>query len=119
VKNIIQWGGDRIYALKKEHHTYDELAKMKLTTERTINQLSGIMYDDPLIEENIDLWLQLIELREYGFINTDEWRDILVNLYRFTRPFNENRDEYFNIAQEQGRHATLNIFLKNITIAYK
>jgi len=107
-------GADRIYAVKKKSLTYDVLSSKGFKTARSIDQLRDIDYHDTLILENIDHWLELVDLYRHGFIDEDHWLDVLINLYRFARPWNEVQDSYFLQGRERGRHVLLCEFLKRI-----
>ena len=107
-------GADRIYVVKKKSLPYDALLSQDYRTARSIDQLRDIDYRDELILENIDRWLELVDLYQHGFIDEDFWLDVLINLYRFARPWNEAQDFYFLQAREKGRHILLAEFLRRI-----
>ncbi len=107
-------GGDRVYAVKKTHHSYESLLNKNFATARSIDQLRDINYKEPLIKENIKRWLGLVDLYHHGFIDRDTWLDILVNVYRFARPWDTERDDYYSRGESAGRHKTLNDFLVKV-----
>lgn len=111
-------GADRVYATKIKHVPYEKLLEKNFKTAKGIDQLYGIEYKAPLIKENIYLWFELINLRKYGIISAEQWRDILVNLYRFARPWEPRHDDYYIRATKQGRDKTLNEFLQNLMELY-
>ena len=41
-------GGDRVYAVKKTHHSYESLLNKNFATARSIDQLRDINYKEPL-----------------------------------------------------------------------
>ena len=103
-----------MYALKHRHVGYASLSTKKFKTETSIDQLYGIQYREAIVRENIEAWLELVGLYEHGFIEESMWHDILVALYRFARPWNIERDEYYLEARERGRHVTLRNFLTHV-----
>jgi len=113
-KNYHSVGGDRIYLQKAKHFSYEDLAKKEFKTSKGKDQFFDIPYKEEIILENIDKWLELVDLYNHGFIDEDIWLDVLINMYRFARPWNEKKDDYFSEAQEKGRHIILGGFLSRI-----
>jgi len=104
-------GADRIFARKVKP---TDVNAAPLQTQHGIDQLTGIEYKEPIIYENIELWYELINMYKHGFIPTEIWNAVLINLYRFTRPWEAKYDAYYVYGKEDGRHKTLNAFLTNL-----
>ncbi len=106
-------GGDRIYITKKKE-TDIKLADVQdtLKTKKGRNQLFDIDYKEKIILENLQLIKKIKILSETGFIKDENIVALCIGLYQFTRPFNFEQSYYMQ-ETKQGRHKTVNKFLKN------
>lgn len=112
-------GADRVYARKTRHYSYEQLLTKQFMTVEGRDQLRGVDYQEPLARENIQLWLELVNLRRHGFIAPEAWQHVLLNLYRFARPWEATRDAYYVQSRDEGRHKTLNSFLRNLLTTFR
>ena len=110
-------GGDRIYLTKAQART-PRPDLTELQTTRGLNQLTDVPYAEPLIHANLQLIRQLRELIVQGRVPEAEVALLAINLYRFTRPFDPEHDEYFQRSVKEGRHRTLNGYVTNVVRAY-
>lgn len=67
---------------------------------------------DKKIKENLGLIKKIRTLFETGFVSSDNLIALSVGLYQFTRPFNFDQSYYMQLSME-GRHKTINKYLKN------
>ena len=105
-------GGDRIY-LVKERPTPD-LDPQRLQTVCGRHQLWDVPYQEEIILSNVDLIRKLKAYVDHGLISREDLAALVINLYRFTRPFDPEHDEYYQISLQKGRHQALQEFLTNV-----
>jgi len=111
-------GGDRIYLAKEGAPSRaPELAEMKTVTGR--NQLRDVPYQEEIILSNLQLIEKLRAMADHGVIPRDDLAALALNLYRFTRPFVPEQDEYYQRSVRNGRHRTLNECLGNVVAFYE
>ncbi len=106
-------GGDRIYLVKERTPARPtELSEMK--TEQGRHQLRDVPYQEEIILSNIHLIEKLRAMVDHGVIPRDDLATLALNLYRFTRPFAPEQDEYYQRSIRNGRHRTLHEYLTNV-----
>lgn len=116
-KDYFSIGGDRIYLAKeKQVKNTPPLAQFKTVQGR--HQLKDISYAEQIIQDNIHLVERLRTVADHGVIAPDDLAVLAINLYRFTRPFDPELDEYYQRSIRNGRHRTLNEFLTNVVQYY-
>lgn len=110
-------GGDRIYFVKES--TPAAIPPIdRFKTVRGLNQLVDVPYEEPLIRDNLQLIETLRTYIEHRLIPPDDVAVLAINLYRFTRPFEPERDEYYQRSLRDGRHRTLNEYLSHVVRLY-
>lgn len=111
-------GGDRIYLVKeKSPASMPPLEQFRTTRGR--NQLRDVPYQEEIIQANLHLIEKLRALVDHGVILRDDLATLTINLYRFTRPFVPEQDEYYQRSVRNGRHRTLNEYLTNVVAFYE
>ena len=111
-------GGDRIY-LSKEKPLTAVPALEELQTRQGRHQLRDVPYQEEIIRSNIDLIERLRTLVDHGIIPQDDLAVLAINLYRFTRPFVPEQDEYYQRSIQNGRHKTFHEYLTNVITFYQ
>ncbi len=112
-KDYFSIGGDRIYITKKDQTNIKlDDVRDKLITIKGRDQLFEVDYKDKIILENLELIKKIKMLFKTGFISDENVIALSVGLYQFTRPFNFEQSYYMQLSME-GRHKTINKFLKN------
>ncbi len=116
-KDYFSIGGDRIYLVKKgEPGALPPLEQFRTVKGR--NQLWDVPYKEPEIQANIEKVRRLKQLIEADKISPDDAQLLAINLYRFTRPFVPEQDEYYQQTVKLGRHAALGLYLDNVIRLY-
>jgi len=107
-------GGDRIYITKKSNKITNLIKiKNKLKTLEGKNQIFGIKYKEPIINENIELLKRIKTYFDTGFVSEINLISLCIGLYQFTRPFEFENSYYFQQTKKKDRHNLLNLYLKN------
>ena len=107
-------GGDRIYITKKSNKINNlNKIKHKLKTLEGKNQIFGIKYKEPIINENIELLKRIKTYFDTGFVSEINLISLCIGLYQFTRPFEFENSYYFQQTKKKDRHNLLNLYLKN------
>ena len=110
-KKYFSIGGDRIY-ISKDNSKINDLAKIKkkLKTIKGKNQLFDVEYKEKIINENINL----IKKIKKKLVKNDFLKILIIlSMYQFTRPFNPKESHIFQESLRNGKHKSLNQFLKN------
>lgn len=117
-KEYFSIGGDRIYLVKKGNPaSIPEPGAFKTAKGR--NQLFDLPYREEIIRANVEKVRQLRSMIEQGKISADDAAVLAINLYRFTRPFVPEQDEYYQQTVKLGRHAALGLYLDNVVRLYE
>ncbi len=113
-KKYFSIGGDRIYITKnnKKIIKQSEVIK-KLKTKEGRDQIFDVKYKEKIINENIKLIKKIRYYNDKGQISEINIACLCIGLYQFTRPFNFEKSYYYSLIMKNGRHKTLNLFLKN------
>jgi len=106
-------GGDRIY-LAKEKGVGSPPPLEQFKTVKGRHQLHDVPYQEEIIRANVALLEQIRTYVDHGLIPPDDLATLAINLYRFTRPFDPDHDEYYQMSIRNGRHRTLHEYLTNV-----
>ena len=107
-------GGDRIYVTKEaETDTKVKDVIGQLKTKKGRDQIFDMNYKEAVINDNIDLIKQIRRLKEEGRVSAADIALLTISMYQFTRPFVPAQSEIFQKSIKEGRHKTLNAYLKS------
>ena len=110
-KKYFSIGGDRIYISKNNAKIIDlKKIKKKLKTIKGKNQLFDLEYKEKIINENINL----IRKIKKKLVKKDFLKILVIlSMYQFTRPFNLKESHIYQESLRNGKHKSLNKFLRN------
>ena len=110
-KKYFSIGGDRIYITKKKSKNIRlNNVKKFLKTINGKNQILDVKYKEKIINKNI----KLIKKIKQKLVRNNDLRILIsLSLYQFTRPFNQDESQIYQETLRNGRHKTLNKFLKS------
>ncbi len=113
-------GADRIYVRKTGQTPVVDPAVLlsELRTRCGRDQMTGVSYIEPVINENLELVRSIKCNHEYGVVSDQQVVMLAVGMYQLTRPFVPEQNEYYQATVRDGRHATLNRYLKNFVRNY-
>ena len=110
-KQYFSIGGDRIYITKKiSKNIRLNNVKNYLKTINGKDQILDMKYNEKIINENIEL----IKKIKRKLVKKQDLKVLIsLSMYQFTRPFNQDESQIYQETLRNGRHKTLNSFLKN------
>ena len=110
-KKYFSISGDRIYITKKISKNISLIdVKNYLKTINGKDQIFDVKYKEKIINENIKL---IKKIKKKYVKNQDLKVLISLSMYQFTRPFSQEESQIYQETLRNGRHKTLNKFLKN------
>ncbi len=119
-KNYFSLGADRIYVKSTTNKTFNEKKIFKkLKTKKGKNQIFNMNYKDKLIKNNIKLVKLIKSLYSKKYFDDEDIVALTVSMYQFARPFDMEKSYYYKKSITDGRHETMNLFLKNFIKNFK
>ena len=113
-KKYFSIGGDRIYISKDKNKIIKKSRVIKkLKTLKGKDQIFDVKYKEKIINENIRLIKKIRLYNDKGLVSETNIAALCVGLYQLTRPFNFEKSYYYSLVLKNGRHKTLNKYLKN------
>lgn len=110
-KKYFSISGDRIYITKKISKNISLIdVKNYLKTINGKDQIFDVKYKEKIINENI----KLIKKIKKKFVKNQDLKVLIsLSMYQFTRPFSQKESQIYQETLRNGRHKTLNKFLKS------